>query len=236
MLVEKEYVDGEFLRYGNVVAAEYDGAAGTFRAFRWKVPGKNKAEYFDEKGRSVAKSLLKTPLKFTRISSKFNPNRMHPVLHVRRGHHGVDYAAPPGTPVWAAGTGKIVHRGWSGGAGRMVVIKHDSGMRTLYMHLSKFRKGQRVGQRVRQKTVIGYVGSSGLATGPHLHFGVKKNGRYVDPLQLELERGAPVPDPHRDAFEADTGELVARLADVPVKSPIDELRHALGASGFSAAE
>src|SRR5690606_42063754 len=114
MLVEKEYVNGEFLRYRRVLAAEYRGKAGTFHAFYWKAPGESEGRYYDADGRSVEKSLLKTPLKFTRISSKFNPRRMHPVPHVRRGHMGVDYAAPTGTPAWAAASGRIIFRGWRG--------------------------------------------------------------------------------------------------------------------------
>lgn len=218
VLVEKEYLGGEFLRYGRIVGAEYAGDAGTFRAFYWQQPGEEVGRYYDENGRSIEKSLLKTPLKYTRISSRFNPRRMHPVLHVRRGHWGVDYAASTGTPVWAAGDGRITFRGRAGGAGNMVVIRHDSGLVSKYMHLSKFRKGQRVGERVAQKTVIGYVGSTGLATGPHLHFSVKKNGHYVDPLSLKLEPGPPVPDKYMAEFEADTTEVVARLERIEVVS------------------
>ena len=214
MLVEKEYAEGEFLRYRQVLAAEYSGKAGTFHAFWWQVPGEDEGRYFDAEGYSVERSLLKTPLKFTRISSKFNPNRMHPVLHRRRGHMGVDYAAPTGTPVWAATDGRIVARGWHGGAGNCVIIKHDNGLQTVYMHLSKFRKGQKVGERVKGKTVIGYVGATGLATGPHLHFGVKQNGRYIDPLTLKMSRGARVARRHREQFLNETGRLVERLGRI----------------------
>src|SRR5215470_4529865 len=137
--------------------------------------------YFDEQGRSVERTLLKTPLKFQRVSSGFDRARMHPVLHTVRAHLGIDYAAPTGTPVWAAASGIITHRGDGGGAGNLVMIKHDGGIETAYMHLSKFADGLKVGQRVAVKTVIGYVGATGLATGPHLHFGVRKNGAFIDP-------------------------------------------------------
>jgi murein DD-endopeptidase MepM/ murein hydrolase activator NlpD len=216
MIVEKEYLGGEFLRYRNVLAAEYKGLAGTYRAFYWMPPGAKEARYFDEKGQSIEKTFLKTPLKYARISSGFNPRRMHPILHVRRGHMGVDYAAPTGTPVWAAASGVITYRGRKGGAGNCVMVKHDNGYQTTYMHLSKFRKGQEVGKRVRQKDVIGYVGMTGLATGPHLHFSVKQGGRYVDPAKIKMSRGASVAKKDRAAFEGYIGGWVTRLAAVQV--------------------
>lgn len=216
LLVEKEYVGDDFLRYNRVLAAEYSGKAGTFRALHWQPPGESEGRHFDEEGRSVEKSMLKTPLKFARVSSKFNPNRMHPILHKRRGHMGVDYAAPTGTPVWAAASGKIVFRGWKGGAGNCVIISHDNGLQTVYMHLSKFQKGQEVGTRIKGKTVIGYVGTTGLSTGPHLHFGVKKNGRYVDPLTLEPTRRKGVAKKHEAAFKAHARAMLQRLASITV--------------------
>ncbi|RMH36785.1 MAG: M23 family metallopeptidase [Deltaproteobacteria bacterium] len=216
MIVEKRYLDGEFLGYGRVLAAEYSGEVGTYRAFWWKRPDRDEGRYYREDGSSVEKTFLKTPLKYARVSSRFNPRRMHPVLHRVRGHWGTDYAAPTGTPVWAAAGGKIVFRGRRGGAGNCVILRHANGYETLYMHLSRFQRGQRVGQYVRQKDVIGYVGATGLATGPHLHFGVKRNGRYVDPQKLKMQPGPPVPKRWMDAFRADTRELVARLAEIPV--------------------
>lgn len=219
LIVEEHYLDGAFLRYGRVLAAEYSGRAGTYRAFLWRQPGDDRDKYYDEKGRSIEKTFLKTPLKFARISSKFNPRRMHPVLHVRRGHWGVDYAAPRGTPIWAAAPGRITFRGRRGGAGNCVIIRHDNGLRSLYMHMSRFKKGQRVGTRVRAKDVIGYVGSTGLATGPHLHFGVKKNGHYIDPLKMKMTRGKGVAKKHRQLFQSDTRKLVADLSAIPTTPP-----------------
>ena len=216
MIVEKEYLNGQFLRYGHVLAAEYKGDVGTFRAFYWKPPGASEGKYFDEKGQSIEKTFLKTPLKYTRISSGFNPRRMHPILHIKRGHMGVDYAAPTGTPIWAAAGGVITFRGRKGGAGNCVMIKHDNGWSTTYMHLSKFRKGQDVGKRVRQKDVIGYVGMTGLATGPHLHFSVKKGGSFVDPTKIKMSRGESVAKKDRAAFQGHIGGWVTRLASVPV--------------------
>jgi murein DD-endopeptidase MepM/ murein hydrolase activator NlpD len=141
---------------------------------------------------------------------------MHPVLHRQRAHLGVDYAAPTGTPVWAAADGRIVGRGDMGGAGNCVIVQHDNGLQTIYMHLSKFEPGQRVGQRVKSKTVIGYVGATGLATGPHLHFGVKQHGQYVDPSTIKMARGPGVPRKLRAQFKAETGRLAERLLRIPV--------------------
>jgi murein DD-endopeptidase MepM/ murein hydrolase activator NlpD len=217
VIVEKQFIDGAFWRYGRILAAEYSGRVGTYRAFWWQADGAKTGGYFDEKGQNIAKSLLKTPLKFSRISSRFNPRRMHPVLHVERGHFGTDYAAPTGTPVWASASGKVTFVGRSGGAGNLIVLDHGGGLQTLYMHLSRFAKGLRVGQRVEQKQVIGYVGATGLATGPHLHFSVKRNGRYVDPQKLQPVRMPPVPAKQRDAFQHEIASRVAtlsRLTDV----------------------
>ncbi len=218
MVVEKEYLNGSFLRYRRVLAAEYSGKVGTFHAFWWQAPGADEGGYYDADGRSVERSLLKTPLKFARISSKFNPKRMHPVLHKVRAHMGVDYAAPTGTPVWSAASGRIVYRGKRGGAGNCVIIQHDNGLQTVYMHLSKFEDGQRVGAHIKSKTVIGYVGSTGLATGPHLHFGVKQNGRYIDPLTLKMSRGPLLPRKFRDRFKAEAERLSAQLARIATDS------------------
>ncbi len=217
IIVEKEYAEGKFLRYRRVIAAEYDGKVGTYRAFSWKPPGAKHHRYYDEKGRSVEKSLLKTPLKFTRISSKFNRRRMHPILHRARAHLGVDYAAPRGTPVRAAAAGKITRRGWCGGGGNCVRIGHKNGMSTVYMHLSKFQKGQALGQFVAQKTVIGYVGSTGRSTGPHLHFEVRQNGKAVDPLRMKMQRAEGVPKAIMARFKNDNRPLVDRLATIPTE-------------------
>jgi murein DD-endopeptidase MepM/ murein hydrolase activator NlpD len=203
----------ELVRYKRILAAEYAGKAGTFRAF-WFRDG-----YFDEQGRSVERTLLKTPLKFQRVSSGFDRARMHPVLHTVRAHLGIDYAAPTGTPVWAAASGVIVQRGDAGGAGNLIILRHDSGIETAYMHLSKFADGQKVGQRVAAKTVIGYVGATGLATGPHLHFGVRQNGEYIDPSKLAPARSRSVPAGDLDAFKAEIARRSAALAAIAIAKP-----------------
>ena len=204
---------GELIRYRRILAAEYAGKAGTFRTF-WFGDG-----YFDDKGASSDKTLLKTPLKFQRVSSGFDRSRMHPVLHAVRAHLGIDYAAPVGTPVWAAAGGVITQRGDAGGAGNLVMIKHDGGIETAYMHLSKFAEGQKIGQHVAAKTVIGYVGATGLATGPHLHFGVKQNGEFIDPTRLAPVQSKAVPAQDMDAFHAQVGKLAAQLAAIPIPKP-----------------
>jgi murein DD-endopeptidase MepM/ murein hydrolase activator NlpD len=204
-VVEKTFKDQELIGYGKIVAAEWTGKAGHFRAFAWK------GKWYDEQGRSLEKTLLKTPLKFSRISSGFDLHRMHPILHTERAHMGVDYAAPVGTPVWAAASGVVESAGPAGGAGNMVVLRHDNGLATYYMHLSKFAKGLHPGQRVTAKQVIAFVGATGLATGPHLHFGVKRNGEYVDPLKLAPERGPGVSKAQMPQFLADIAGVASRL-------------------------
>lgn len=214
VVVEKKYatIDGkdEFVRYGRILAAEYRGKAGTFQTFHWN------GKYYDKTGESSERGMLKTPLKFSRISSTFDRRRMHPVLHTVRAHLGIDYAAPTGTPVWAAASGVVSFRGPAGGAGNLVMIRHNSGIETAYMHLSKFAK-IKVGQRIEAKTVIGYVGTTGLSTGPHLHFGVKKNGAYVDPSKLAPLRGKPVPKSEREAFRAEAAKLEQQMTQASLE-------------------
>lgn len=214
VVVEKEYKDQEFLGYRRILAAQYDGKAGKFGTYYFLPPGQTKGRYFSADGESAEKTFLKTPLKFARVSSKFDRRRMHPVLHTVRAHLGVDYAAPTGTPVWAAAPGKIISRGMAGGAGNMVILRHENGLDTVYMHLSKFAAGQKVGQVVEAKTVIGYVGTTGLSTGPHLHFGVKKNGAFVDPSKLAPTRRAGVAKVQREQFRAEVLKLEGLLAKV----------------------
>jgi len=181
-----------------VLAAEYGGRAGTFRAFYWAPRGAATGKYYDEHGQAVSKSMLKTPLRFVHISSKFDRHRFHPILHVERAHLGIDYAAPAGTPVWASASGRVVEVGMKRGSGNTVVLAHANGLSTRYYHLSRYARGLHAGQLVKQKDVIGFVGATGLATGPHLHFSVTKNGAFVDPSKLQVGRDAPVAD--RAAF------------------------------------
>ncbi len=206
IVVEKHFMPSpeggeQFAHYGRILAAEYVGKAGTFQTFFWN------GKYYDATGASSVKGMLKTPLKFVKVSSGFDRNRMHPVLHTVKAHLGIDYAAPVGTPVRAAADGVVTIRALSGGAGNLVMLRHDGGIETAYMHLSKFAN-IKVGDKVEAKTVIGYVGTSGLSTGPHLHFGVKKNGAFVDPTKLEPMRGKPVGAKELEAFKLESARLL----------------------------
>lgn len=232
LVVERHELDGELVRYGRVLAAEYDGeAAGKATVLWWVPPGGGAGRYVDAEGRGVARTLLKSPLKYARISSGFNPKRMHPVLHRVKSHQGVDYAAPEGTPVWAAADGEIVFRAEKGGAGNLVILKHQGGLKTLYMHLSRFAAGQAVGDEVKAKTVIGYVGQTGLATGPHLHFGMQKHGRYVDPTTIESVRATGVEPGDRARFAKALARWQERLAAVPTGEGGDEVELEVEAEG-----
>lgn len=215
VIVEKQYLSGQFYKYGRLLAAEYGGKVGTFRAFFWsgKDAGREKpGKYYDEHGQAVTKTMLKTPLRFVRISSKFDRRRLHPILHVERAHLGIDYAAPVGTPVWASASGRVTEAAFKRGSGNTVVLTHANGLATRYYHLSRFARGLRVGQQVRQKDVIGYVGTTGLSTGPHLHFSVTKNGAFVDPGKLQVNRDPAVPD--RAAFMAAIRPRIATLKSI----------------------
>jgi len=156
--------------------------------------------YFDERGNSLRKTFLKAPLRFSRISSRFSNARFHPILKIYRPHHGVDYAAPKGTPVHALGDGKIIKMGYDRGGGNFIKIKHNSVYTTSYMHLWKFAKGIHTGKQVKQGELIGYVGMTGLATGPHLDFRVYRNGKAIDPLKLKSPPAEPVPDSLKNSF------------------------------------
>jgi murein DD-endopeptidase MepM/ murein hydrolase activator NlpD len=223
IIVEKRYLGGKFYKYGRVLAAEYKGRTGTFRAFWFQPSDGTPGSYFTEHGESIVKSLLKTPLKYVRVSSTFDRHRFHPILHTERAHLGVDYAAPTGTPVWATAPGRVSFVGPRGGAGNAVIIDHAGGMSSTYMHLSKFAKGLHVGQEVRQKQVIAYVGMTGLATGPHLHFSVRVNGAFVDPLKLKPAREAPVEQKYRQEFADVVAPRLQTLAAIQVTPPPDRL-------------
>lgn len=170
--------------------------------------------FFDEKGQSLRKAFLKAPLNFSRISSRFSNSRMHPVLKIRRPHHGVDYAAPIGTPIYSIGDGSVILCTDSKSAGKMVKIKHNGTYTTAYLHLSRFGKGIKVGARVTQGQVIGYVGSTGLSTGPHLDFRFYKNGQAVDPLKVEAPPVEPVKEELLKEYNVLKDSLVERLKNL----------------------
>jgi murein DD-endopeptidase MepM/ murein hydrolase activator NlpD len=209
--------EGEIVDDGEILAAEFISGGKTFRAVRYEMAD-GKFGYYSPEGVSLRKAFLKTPVQFSRISSKFNPKRRHPVLNTIRAHKGVDYAAPTGTQVFAAGAGRVQFRGVKGGYGNVVEIAHPGNVVTRYGHLSRFAKGLSVGDRVQQGDHIGNVGSTGLATGPHLHFEFIEGGRHVDP-QKAIAKGAPappIPPSERTAFNAQVAPLLARLESAPV--------------------
>jgi len=213
VLVEKTAADGQFLRYGEVIAIEYEGrAAGKKRLFRWTAPD-GQTSYFDDDGQSARRGFLKTPLKFARVTSGFG-NRTHPMLGYQAAHMGIDYGAPTGTPVWAVGDGTVRQAGWNGGCGNSVTIRHRNGLETLYCHLSSVAVS--AGKPVSQKQVIGAVGSTGLSTGPHLHYAVLRGGAYMNPGQLKVPRDAPVKADWLPGFKAAISPLAARLDGEPV--------------------
>jgi murein DD-endopeptidase MepM/ murein hydrolase activator NlpD len=223
ILVEKKFLGGKFYKYGRVLAAEYKGRTGTFRAFWFQPADGSPGSYYTEHGESIVKSLLKTPLKYVRVSSTFDRHRFHPILHTERAHLGVDYAAPIGTPVWATAPGRVAFVGPRGGAGNAVILEHANNLSSTYMHLSKFARGLAVGQHVRQKQVIGYVGMTGLATGPHLHFSLREKGAFVDPLKLKPMREAPIAPHYRQEFADVVGPRLEKLAQIQVTTSPDRL-------------
>jgi len=230
MLVEKRHIvtdSGlEWLGWGRILSARYHGARGDHEAYRFTT-SKNETGYFDSEGKSLIRDVLRSPLRVTRITSSFKRKRFHPILKRNKPHNGVDYGAPKGTPVMAVASGKVVRAGRWGGAGIAVVIQHKRSMETQYFHLSGIAKGVRRGSRVRQGQTIGYVGKTGLASGYHLHFGMKKKGRYVNPLTQKYQPGNPIPADDRDAFSVRMSVYRAAFApvhDQPLLEPVVRLR------------
>ncbi len=203
--VEGLYVDGIFKKYGEIVSAEFVNNGERFRAYRYEINGE--ADYYNEKGKSLRKAFLKAPLSFRRISSTFTKGRMHPILKVYRPHHGLDYSAPEGTPVSASGSGIIVFCGYKGHYGKLVTIRHQNGYHTYYGHLSRIPVGINVGTRVEQGQVIGFVGSTGLATGPHLHYEMRINNSPINPHSIKIPKGNAVPEILMAGFETFKKEM-----------------------------
>jgi murein DD-endopeptidase MepM/ murein hydrolase activator NlpD len=201
---------GVKIRDGNILAVEFVNQGHAIRAVRYQDPDGD-TEYFSPDGHSMRKAFLRTPVSFSRISSGFTTRRWHPVLHRFRAHKGVDYAAPTGTPVKATGRGKVRFIGRKGGYGRTIVLQHGGNYTTLYAHLSRFARGLRSGQRVRQGQIIGYVGQSGLATGPHLHYEFRVRGQHRNPLTVKLPQAMPIASAFRDDFSAQTRPLLVQL-------------------------
>lgn len=204
------YKNGKKLRDGNVLAAEFVNQGHSYRAVRY-VDGDGNSAYYTPEGQSMRKAFIRTPVDFARISSGFTLHRLHPVLNTIRAHKGVDYAAPIGTPVKATADGRVEFVGKRGGYGNLIVLKHWGPYETAYGHLSRFRSGLTSGSKVHQGDVIGYVGMTGLATGPHLHYEFRIDGIHQNPVTVALPRGNPIYGKQLAQFKSGTAPLVARL-------------------------
>ena len=210
VIYEKLFVDSTYVGLNKVVASMFYHGGDSLYAFYFEQDGKG--DYFDEKGNSLQRTFLKAPLRFTRISSKFSNSRMHPVLKIRRPHHGVDYAAPSGTPVYSVGDGTVIKKGYQKrGGGNYIKIKHNGTYSTTYMHLKGYAKGIKVGDHVKQSELLGYVGATGLATGPHLDFRFYRNGKPVDPLKVESPPSLPIDTANQSSFDSVVGVYLRKL-------------------------
>ena len=210
VLYEQKFQDGRYVSDGRILAAEFVNQGKTHRAVWFESQDGEVKGYFTPEGKGMRTAFLRAPLDFTRISSKFNSRRLHPVLGVVRAHKGTDYAAPTGTKVWAAGAGRVVFAGRKGGYGNVVIIDHGKGVTTVYGHLSRFAKSLRPGRSVGQGDTIGYVGMTGLATGPHLHYEYRVNGVQRNPATLPMPR-TEVPSRYMAEFRAGSEVALARL-------------------------
>jgi murein DD-endopeptidase MepM/ murein hydrolase activator NlpD len=220
IIYEKQSVAGRPYGYGRILAAELENKGRSYTAIGFQVG--NNWEFYSPNGEPMKKAFLASPLKFSRITSGFSSHRYHPILHKYRPHFGTDYAAPYGTPVRAIGKGRIIFAGWAGGAGKTIKIQHDRSIQTFYCHLSRFGAGIRKGASVSQGQVIGYVGATGLATGPHLDFRFLRNGQYVNFLRIRSPQAEPLPPAEMARFKTESAEIIVqihkvRLVDAPVE-------------------
>ena len=213
LVVEEKFIEDEAVGWGPVLAAQFHTKSGDkYTGIRFAPEGES-ASYFQEDGSSLKRMFLKSPLKFGRISSRFSKSRFHPILKYNRPHNGVDYAAPIGTPVRTVGDGRVTFVGRNGGSGKMIKIRHNSVYTTAYLHLNGYAKNLRRGSKVEQGQVIGYVGNTGLSTGPHLHFSFYKHGRFVDPLGVKFPSADPVPESSMTAFASVAQNSLAKLPE-----------------------
>ena len=208
---EELFRNGEKISDGDILAAEFTNNGKIYRAVRYTNPQTNRSEFFTADGKSMRKAFLRTPVDFTRISSRFTVSRYHPVLHKVRSHKGVDYAAKSGTPVHSAGDGKVIFKGKKGGYGKVMIVQHGTKYTTLYAHLKTYNRKLKVGSRVKQGQTIAYVGKTGLATGPHLHYEFRVNGTHRNPLTVKLPESSPVPKRYMADFELTTTPVFAQL-------------------------
>jgi murein DD-endopeptidase MepM/ murein hydrolase activator NlpD len=214
LIVDADYVAGKFAGYGTVYALEYTSQrVGKLQAF-WFEPQPGRGEFFDARGRALRGAWLRTPIRFERISSGYNLKRRHPLLKRIVPHYGVDYSADRGTPVWAAADGLVTFAGRLGANGNLVSLRHDSGYESHYAHLARIGTDVRPGRKLKQRQVLGYVGSTGRSTGPHLHFALKLDGRFVDPATQLDGPGAPLAREHEPRFRATVNRLRSELGQI----------------------
>ena len=212
IIYEQQFVDSTALPKFRICAASFQQEDSLYYAIPFKQD--DEELYYNDKGNSLEGAFLKAPLDFYRITSRFTNRRFHPVLKRYRAHHGVDYAAPTGTPVYSIGSGKVISVGWAGGGGNTIKIRHNDTYTTSYMHLSRYAKGLHVGQSVKQKEVIGYVGSTGLSTGPHLDFRVYERGKPINPLTIKSQPKKPISEANRDSFAVVRDSLIHALKGI----------------------
>ncbi|MFP5382629.1 MAG: peptidoglycan DD-metalloendopeptidase family protein [Gammaproteobacteria bacterium] len=210
VLYEEVLVDGQKIRDGNVLSAEFVNQGKTYQAVHY-TGADGRSSYYTPDGMALRKAFLRSPVDFARISSRFNPNRRHPILHTIRAHKGVDYAAPRGTPVRATANGRVEYAGNKGGYGKTIVLQHANRYSTLYAHLDRIAATVRNGSRVTQGQIIGYIGSTGLSSGPHLHYEFRVGGVHVDPLKAKPAPAEPIAAVDRPAFLAEAGRLLAMM-------------------------
>ena len=207
---EEIWQDGDYVTDGEIIAAEFNNGSRTHRAIRF-IDAAGIADYFTPEGDSVRKAFIRAPVDFHRISSNFNPRRRHPILNTIRAHRGVDYSAPRGTPIKAAGAGKVIYRGVKNGYGKTVILQHGGNITTLYAHMSSYVAKARVGTRVQQGQTIGFVGATGLATANHLHYEYRLNGVHRNPRTVDLPQAEPIDEQYREKFLATVEPILEEL-------------------------
>lgn len=210
LIFEEHFLDGKKIGEGPIIAAQFINRGNKFTAIRYTTV-EGDSSYYTPEGYSMRKAFLRSPVGFARISSRFSLSRKHPVLNRIRAHKGVDYAARTGTPIKSAGDGKIIFRGRKGGFGNVVIVQHGSNITTLYAHMNSFKRGQKVGSRIKQGQVIGFVGKTGLASGPHLHYEFRLNGVHKNPLTVKLPQANPIAKSEHNAFKSAASTLLAQL-------------------------
>ena len=223
LIYEVRERDGEQLGNGTLLAAEYRSGDRTIQAVRYTTPD-GTVGYYEPDGSSLERGFLRYPVEYSRISSNFNPKRLHPIHNTVRPHNGVDLAAPTGTPVKSAASGRVTFVGWKHGYGKVIQVRHDEKYDTVYAHLSGFKGHLKRGATVEKGDTIGYVGMTGAATGPHLHYELRVHGKPYDPVKVELPEANPIPSEHRDDFLAQTGVVIDELARVQINSSTQPIR------------